>query len=75
LKSIELPPFVRLPARDQTLMMPRSLSRAGPGVSGYRANRRRAAAGIIYDSVVCGDDMGMKAIGASYGDDEAIGSL
>jgi beta-N-acetylhexosaminidase len=77
LKSVELPPFVQACRQGiETLMTAHVLYRAldpeFPATLSEKIVTGLLRQDLGYDSVVFSDDMEMKAIGASYGDDEAV---
>jgi len=77
LKAIELPPFVHACRQGiETLMTAHVLYRAldpeFPATLSEKIVTGLLRRDLGYDGVVFSDDMEMKAIGASYGDDEAV---
>jgi len=78
LKSVELPPFVHACRQGiETLMtahvLYRALDQEFPGTLSERIVSGLLRQDLGYDGVVFSDDMGMKAIGANYGEEEATG--
>jgi len=78
LKAVELPPFVHACRQGiETLMtahvLYRALDQEFPGTLSERIVSGLLRQDLGYDGVVFSDDMGMKAIGANYGEEEATG--
>jgi beta-N-acetylhexosaminidase len=78
LKAVELPPFVHACRQGiETLMtahvLYRALDQEFPGTLSERIVSGLLRHDLGYDGVVFSDDMGMKAIGANYGEEEATG--